>query len=135
LNARFEPTGQIGDIPGLIPALERTSKAPVLVHLMRLRNQQAQRRIVRDCRMLSRLRPPGLIRILEVIEEGDLLTVIVDPVRGKTLSEAAATAALPLALVVQALTQLATPLDFLHGQDPTDLRRPAGALPHRADQR
>jgi len=48
------------------------------------------------------------IRILEVLEEGDLLTVVMDPVRGKTLSCAAASAALPVDLVVQALTQPAT---------------------------
>jgi len=92
---------------------------------------------MRDARLLSRLRHAGLARILDVCEEDGKVLIILDPIRGRTLSVAAVGSTTPLPLLLQAMEQLAGTLEFLHGQDPPIyLGRldPAGILLTPGDQ-
>ena len=118
LAGRFESTGADSQVLMLVPALDRRSGDPVLIRVLRPRNESLRRQLVRECQLLSRLRHPGLARILDVIEEGDRIVLAIDPLHGRTLSDAAAAQPLPQDQVLQVLEQLATTLDFLHSQNP-----------------
>ncbi len=117
LEGRFQITGEPGQVPRLIPAVELNTHAPVLLRLVRPRDLDAQRQLVRDCRLLSRLRHPGLARILEVVEEADKVMIVIDPLRGRSLDEAAK-ASLDLTQLLHTMNQLAAALEFLHSQEP-----------------
>lgn len=118
LAGRFELDEESPRLLQLIPATDRQTGAPVLIRIQDARNPDSQRRLARVGRLLSRLRHPGLARILDVLEEGQRVIVVQESHPGRTLSEAAAGQALPIPLVQGALQQLAAALEFLHGQDP-----------------
>lgn len=120
-------------------ATQTRSNQTVVLQTMRVQPQldsaHLKRRFMEEAQRLAQCQHPGLMRVLDVFEEGGLPFAVMDEVAGQTLAERVRSrGALPEAEALQYIRQAGSALSVLHRQGllhrgitPAHLIRPQGA--------
>ena len=83
-----------------------------------------RRRLIAEADLLKRLRHPGLPGIIDIIEEGGAVYIIMDFIHGKTLKELVCEKGIfSEKETVDILAQVCDVLEYLHSQDPPIIYR------------
>ncbi|XGV99519.1 MAG: serine/threonine protein kinase [Leptolyngbya sp. BL-A-14] len=120
-------------------ATQARSQQPVVLQTLRVQPQtdiaHLKRRFIEEAQRLAQCQHPGLVRVLDVFEEGGLPFAVLDDVAGQTLAERVRSRGpLPEAEAVQYIRQAGSALSVMHRQgllhrevNPEHLIRPKGA--------
>ncbi|MBW4473036.1 MAG: protein kinase [Stenomitos rutilans HA7619-LM2] len=120
-------------------ATQARSHQPIVLQTLRVQPQtdvaHLKRRFMEEAQRLAQCQHPGLVRVVDVFEEGGLPFAVMDDVVGQTLAEwVRSRGPLPEAEAVQYIRQAGSALSVMHRQGllhrdvkPENLIRPKGA--------
>jgi eukaryotic-like serine/threonine-protein kinase len=77
---------------------------------------ETAQRLRREARIMAALHHPGLVTVYDMLTDGDELLLVMEYVRGETLSEVLADAPLEWGRIAGPLDQVAAALDYVHEQ-------------------